>query len=380
MKSRAWRAFAAVACATGAWVASFTVDPAVADPRMIAYGYTNCAGCHVDPQGAHLLNEYGEGIDDAQSFHATGQPAPTNWSLRQFDFGERVIQDLRVLVRAGTLDGEDSRGKVQYRNATRIAEDHTVTLNMAAEYLTRDEEQVTPYFQSGDRRGVFVDKALWHYRPRDGLELQIGWDQVPTPINVADRTLFVRARNRQGTLGTPTQIKLFLWDGKRQLQVYGFGPGFYERREHREWGAGLLYERDVGNGNAVLGIQAVAATSDALDRQLVGAYARWGFSNRIGLLLEHDLTRRRLRQGSDEMFLQFATFARVFWTPREWLVTDVTLEQLHVNDPFAEDRYKATLRGSVRWSRHWTTGVSASHEYRPGDRDTDVLGTLSWKL
>ena len=85
------------------------------------------------------------------------------------------MRTLRVLVRARTLDGEDFRGEVQYRNATRIAEDHTVTLNMAAEYPSRDGEQVTPYFQSGDRPGVFVDipgeDPIYHDREIESEEI-----------------------------------------------------------------------------------------------------------------------------------------------------------------------------------------------------------------
>jgi mono/diheme cytochrome c family protein len=41
--------------------------PAAALPTMIRIGYTNCAACHVAPQGGGMLTEYGQGIDQAQS-------------------------------------------------------------------------------------------------------------------------------------------------------------------------------------------------------------------------------------------------------------------------------------------------------------------------
>ncbi|MGZ6080316.1 MAG: hypothetical protein ACXWK4_05850, partial [Myxococcaceae bacterium] len=36
-----------------------TAGSAQAYPWMIQHGYTNCSGCHVDPSGWGLLNEYG---------------------------------------------------------------------------------------------------------------------------------------------------------------------------------------------------------------------------------------------------------------------------------------------------------------------------------
>jgi hypothetical protein len=43
--------------------------PALASPTMIRLGYSDCATCHVSPQGGGLLTSYGRGIDVAQSPH-----------------------------------------------------------------------------------------------------------------------------------------------------------------------------------------------------------------------------------------------------------------------------------------------------------------------
>src|SRR3954467_1698782 len=55
--------------AAGAVVAVCAVHaaPAHALPTMIRLGYTDCASCHISPQGGGPLNAYGRGIDAAQS-------------------------------------------------------------------------------------------------------------------------------------------------------------------------------------------------------------------------------------------------------------------------------------------------------------------------
>src|SRR4051794_22825238 len=63
--------------------------PAAALPTMIRLGYTNCAACHIAPQGAGLLNSYGRGIDEAQSLRA-GEYA-------EGKFG-RIWQDVRSVT------------------------------------------------------------------------------------------------------------------------------------------------------------------------------------------------------------------------------------------------------------------------------------------
>ena len=71
--------------------------PAFALPTMIRLGYPNCVSCHLTPQGGGLLNEYGRGIDQAQSWRG-GEYKPGSWGALDFlTVGGRVSQDVRAI-------------------------------------------------------------------------------------------------------------------------------------------------------------------------------------------------------------------------------------------------------------------------------------------
>src|SRR5262245_33241705 len=83
------RAFAIVAAG---------LTPAFGLPTMIRLGYPNCASCHASPQGGGLLNEYGRGIDEAQSLRAGEYDAASAKLPAGLSFGGRFDQDFRVLL------------------------------------------------------------------------------------------------------------------------------------------------------------------------------------------------------------------------------------------------------------------------------------------
>src|SRR5437588_12678196 len=71
---------------------------AIALPTMVRLGYTNCAACHISPQGAGLLNAYGRSIDQAQSLRGGEyQPSQNSW-IQALDWGGRMTQDVRVVL------------------------------------------------------------------------------------------------------------------------------------------------------------------------------------------------------------------------------------------------------------------------------------------
>ena len=72
--------------------------PARALPTMVRLGYANCASCHIAPQGGGPLNEYGRGIDEAQSRRAGDYKAADTGKERALNLWGRVTQDVRTVI------------------------------------------------------------------------------------------------------------------------------------------------------------------------------------------------------------------------------------------------------------------------------------------
>ncbi len=74
----------------------------------------------------------------------------------------------------------------------------------------------------------------------------------------------------------------------------------------------LLAEADVlGKQKTVSGVSLLHGTARVGERTMVGAYARLGF-DKWGILMEHDLTKRKLKTGTYASFWQAATYAQLF--------------------------------------------------------------------
>src|SRR5438128_3814131 len=94
MRPRSLAAFAM------AWM-SYLAAPygrALALPTMVRLGYTNCAACHISPQGGGLLSAYGKSIDQAQSLRGGEyRPSQSAW-IEELDWGGRITQDVRLVL------------------------------------------------------------------------------------------------------------------------------------------------------------------------------------------------------------------------------------------------------------------------------------------
>src|SRR6185503_158640 len=127
--------------AAGAVVAVCAVHaaPAAALPTMIRLGYTDCAACHLSPQGGGPLNAYGRGIDQAQSLRGgESKTSPEPW-VEALSLGGRVTQDVRTVMQRQATWATDKaatmvfRPRFMYRNVTAISEAFRVAATVTAE-------------------------------------------------------------------------------------------------------------------------------------------------------------------------------------------------------------------------------------------------------
>src|SRR5438128_10846674 len=113
--------FAAIVATLVLWVLN---RPARALPTMIRLGYSNCAVCHISPQGGGLLNAYGRSIDQAQSLRGGDYQPSTNRFIRWLSWGDHITQDLRTVTQGQLSTATDDpligtiRARFMYRTAT----------------------------------------------------------------------------------------------------------------------------------------------------------------------------------------------------------------------------------------------------------------------
>jgi len=318
--------------------------PAAALPTMIRLGYTNCAACHVAPQGGGVLTEYGQGIDQAQSLRG-GE------LQRVQELHRRLIQDLRVVMQEQSTWTDrpmpnNFRPRLLYRNVTNLGAGFRLSGVATIEGATAPRPAKS-YDPAARGSTLFVNSALVSYRPAKTLEFDAGRDQLPSGVNVPSLGAYIRSRNRMGYYDAPTQLKMAWWGKRHQVMPFAYAPGGNEASGERESGAGTLAEFDLlGNQRTVVGASFLKGTARNGDRQMVGGYARLGFG-RWGILAEHDVT-DRTRTALAQSFTQNASFTQVFWAAREWLVLSGIGERLRVERPFLERRNAGQIELSAR--------------------------------
>ena len=322
------------------------VSSASASPTMIRLGYAGCASCHVSPQGAGLLTTYGKGIDEAQSQRAREVP-PSEAPPRRLLFDVRFVASSQVTrLLAQSTDVKASAISAMLRSAVQVNARHRVSYAMGLEspLLTRS----TP---GGATAKVVVPKALWEYRPKEGVEIAVGRDLLPTGIGLPDPQTFIRNGTDARDTKYPTQVKAFFWTDRLQITPYIYGPGGDEPRAARHHGGGVVGGVDVWKHKAILGMTTRVASGDAVNRHSVGAYARLGFG-KWGILAEHDLTSRSVitAAGAAADSRHLAGHTQVFFAPKEWLVASLAAEHLVIDGISPVHTYRLTPAVQTRLS------------------------------
>jgi hypothetical protein len=260
------------------------------------------------------------------------------------------------------------RSRLMYRNATELGGGFRLSTMVAIENESAPRPTLK-YEPSINPRAIYTSQrvtvraylmnALLSYRPTNNVEIEVGRDQLPTGVNIADLNAFVRSRNRLGYYDSPTQAKLFWWSKRYQLVPYAFAPGGTGRAGAGESGGGALAEFDVlGKGRTIVGTDVLEGWTKDVRRTLFGPYIRLGFG-KWGILAEHDITNRTLLLPTATRFRQNATYGQFFWAAKEWLVLSLIAERLKVGSPYPENLEAARFEVAARLSSEATVTVGA---------------------
>jgi hypothetical protein len=350
-----------------AFLALTAAAPAGALPTMVRLGYASCTSCHIAPQGGGPLNEYGRGIDEAQSLRA-GEYKPADAGTGGvLNLWGRVTQDVRTVIQHQQAWATDRsvanlfRPRLMYRNVTELGKGFRVSALLSAE-TEHVQRPALGYDPPSLASSVFVGTALVHYRLGGAAEIAVGRDQLPSGINLPDPGLAIKARNRLGYYDVPTQVKLFVTGKRYQVAPFVYAPGGNDPMGEAERGAGALAELDVfGKGRTVVGFSVARGVADNGDRRVMGMYTRLGFGS-WGILAEHDVTDRTRPVQTLTPFRQQATYGQMFWAIREWLVASAIGERLTVQQPFEERFAAGKLELNARLTGQATVGVSARRQ------------------
>ena len=302
-----------------------------------------------------MLTTYGKGIDEAQSLRA-GEPRPIDTAVRRLIYDVRFVAATQLTESLATAESTSaSTFRLQLRSSVRINEKNRMSYAAGLESPTLTSS--LPAGTSAAVKGV-VSKALWEYRPKDGLEFALGRDEMPSGIGLPDPQAFIRKGNDPGDTAYPTQVKMFWWNRRMQLTPYAFAPGGDERPEVRQYGAGMLGGVDVWKQRAVLGLSVRSSNASTFSRRSAGGFARLGFG-KWGMLAEHDFTSRTASDETAPASQYLAGHTQIFLAAKEWLVTSLAAEHLVVDGPRQSHTYRLTPGVQLRFSDNLTVIVNA---------------------
>src|SRR6185312_1283874 len=189
-------------------------DMARASPTMIRLGYSDCASCHLSPQGGGMLTTYGKGVDEAQSLRRQEiHPVDTAAARLLYDFRFVTASQFAEML-ATDRDITSTTFRLQGRTSLRMSEHNRLSAAFGLE--TPVLSNASSAMTAGN---IVFYKALYQYRPKDNFELAIGRDEMPSGIGLPDPLAFIRNGNDAGDTAYPTQVKAFWTTHRLQLTL-----------------------------------------------------------------------------------------------------------------------------------------------------------------
>jgi hypothetical protein len=305
------------------WMASANV--ASASTTMVRLGYAKCTACHLAPQGAGLLSDYGKGIDLAQSLR-TGEYAPPDPSENRW-----FRYDLRVLT--STYSTEDSPTgnksvppswlRTYWRNSFAMGANNRIATSLVVEAPVGDVSRLWETRPSVELLGAY------EYSPSTAFTLAVARDRLPRGVELGETRTILQEGD---TDRYPAQVRAFVSKGPMHVTAYGYAPGGELARDRHAVGAGVLGEFHMSGGHFVLGASARRAFEQSvtgeqkLDRQIYGGYVRMGFGQ-WGVLAEHEYADRTVVSSQQPTPNRYAGYTQFFVVPKEWLVMSLIGEQ-----------------------------------------------------
>ncbi len=289
-----------------------------ASPTMVRLGYARCSACHLAPQGAGLLTDYGQGVDQAQSLRTGEVSDRAEPRILRYDLRLLAATYSTTAPASGSRPTPPSWLRGYFRNSTRLGAHSRLASTML---LTAPQGDVARLWTV---KPAVDATAAWEYAPSDGITLAVARDRLPRGVELGETRTILQDGGDADRF--PTQLKAFFTSNRFHATTYVYAPGSPTALERRARGAGALGGVQFFRNHLVLGASARRALSETMDRHTVGGYMRLGVG-KWGVLTEHEVTRRTLALGPDASPRRYAGFTQLFFAPKEWLVTSLIGEQ-----------------------------------------------------
>ncbi|MGZ6096763.1 MAG: hypothetical protein ACXWLF_00935 [Myxococcaceae bacterium] len=272
---------------TLAFAVLLTAGSAQAYPWMIQHGYTNCSGCHVDPSGWGLLNEYGRAQAQIVLPTLYGKAPDEIQPTPGIAYGAIPLPswlDIGVSLRGAVLSTTTSQGTT-WRDILMIAD-----------------------LRAGFTAGPFLGSVSIGYlpvggllaavthQPRDNLVMREHWlgvrvdDQklyfilgrtnLPFGLRNVEHNSFVRSATRTDTNSAQQYGAQVVWDGPSvRAALMGIAGNFLiQDAAYREHGYSGYVEGAFSN-SFTLGLSSLATNAEKGIASIANPYILDPFSN-----------------------------------------------------------------------------------------------------